>query len=745
MIGYTLINGTGHFTWPKPAMAEMKKNDVPEEAPAEVKAAIEALRSPFPGQRRDAADALGRMGKKAVPAIPVLIELLSDDSFTLVGDLVKVTPGDAAAEALTRIGEPAIGPVVNALSSPNPTVRRQVTYILREFCEEFKDQRVKDALIIALQDKDPKVKEKASFAIRDCQDPRAVEHLVRHLKDDDRSVRIAAACALRQSRDIRALPSLIESLQDKDEEVRRRVVDALAVLKDPRAVEAILNTIRTDPCKKVRERAENRLRGMRGPYAIELLLSALKDSSAAVRKAAVSSLKRQRETTDSIKRRVAEAILSALKDEDPRVREEAAKSASLAMAMLAYTPSTDFTEKPHESTSKESQHLAILTAALKDSVVKVRVEAVRALSKTYRRTRNPLILDALTPMTRDKAPEVRSALAMLVWDERTAEILEPLLRDSHPKVRRKAVRSMISESSSVDTLIQALKDDDVSVRIMAAKSLGKIGDTKAVEPLMDLIRSKRGYEGASFDSFPVEKIVRPREEAIKALGHLRDPRAAGLLLGILQNDEEALKVRCLAAHALRGMKDDKQVFDALLHELKNGGTILRRNVAEVLGTYPRQERAVKYLIEALSDEDTYVRSRAAVSLGGFEDPSVVEPLIEALDDQEALVRKEAADSLKNFKDPRALEALIPLLDDEQEEVSDTAQRALQKITRLSLGGESRKWQSWWRKNKDAFLEFNEMEKKLARQPTGEHLEAIKACLNDSNTYIVFQYVLKYDH
>ena len=750
-VGCTVMNNTSYLTGPKLSMADVQENDVPAEAPAEVKTAIKALRSPSPGQRRDAAKALGRMGPKAAPAIPFLIELLSDESITIVGDMVKVTPGDAAAGALKSIGKPAIGPVVKALSSPNPTVRWQVTNILNDFCERFKDQQIKDALIIALQDENPKVKENTCFAIRDCPDPRAVEHLVRLLEDEHREVRSAAANALEKFGDIRALQPLIDSLQDEDTKVRRRVVDALASFNDPRAIEAILNTIRTDPSKKVRKLAKNQLEMMGNHPANEMLLSALKDSNAAVRKAAVSSLRKQRGKNGFFEeRRVADAILSALKDEDAGVRKEASEAASLALTTLARIPPEDTTEKSHESSagstqSSQEKHLDTLKAALKDSVVKVRAGAVVALSKIYRRTKDSRILDALIPMTRDKAPEVRISLTTLVYNERTAKLLERLLQDSSPQVRRVAARR-ISGSSSVDALIQALKDEDAGVRAKAAESLGKIGDTKAVEAIMDLIRSPKGHkEEVGVNTSPMGTKMQPRAAAIKALGHLGDPRTADLLVGILQNDEEDLDVRCSAARALRGIKDNERVLDVLHHKLKSGKKFLRRNIAVVLGAHPVQEKSVKPLIKALRDEDSYVRSRAAKSLGRIGDRSAVGPLIEALDDQDASVRSKAAYSLGSFKDPRAVEALISLSGDEQGQVSKAARRALRKITRISLGGDPRKWQSWWRKNKVDFLEFIEIEKKLAKQPSAKLLQTIKASLHDSNAYVRMRsvYALRY--
>ena len=74
------------------------------------------------------------------------------------------------------------------------------------------------------------------------------------------------------------------------------------------------------------------------------------------------------------------------------------------------------------------------------------------------------------------------------------------------------------------------------------------------------------------------------------------------------------------------------------------------------------EPAVEPLIQALKDEDSFVREGAAEALGKIGDKRAVEPLINALKDEDRDVREAAAEALGEIGDKRAVEPLIHVLD-----------------------------------------------------------------------------------
>lgn len=166
-----------------------------------------------------------------------------------------------------------------------------------------------------------------------------------------------------------------------------------------------------------------------------------------------------------------------------------------------------------------------------------------------------------------------------------------------------------------------------------------------------------------------EDVLRQREEAekdvealIKTLQHKKDPPA--------QNK---------AALAL-GEIGDPRAVGPLIQALKDENDFVRLEAAEALGKI-KDARAVKPLTQALKDEYEWVRFRATVALGkiGSKAEEAVPALAKALKDEYDFVREEAAEALGEIGDARAVEPLTKALKDEEEEVQEAAQEALEKI------------------------------------------------------------------
>ncbi|MGZ7068582.1 MAG: HEAT repeat domain-containing protein, partial [Methanobacterium sp.] len=92
--------------------------------------------------------------------------------------------------------------------------------------------------------------------------------------------------------------------------------------------------------------------------------------------------------------------------------------------------------------------------------------------------------------------------------------------------------------SVVDTLIEALNDENFAVRKFAAKALGEIGDIKAVDPLIETIND---------EDWGVKMAT------LKALGDL--------------GDEKAIDPIKKARRAATGDKDFKKVANKALKKI----------------------------------------------------------------------------------------------------------------------------------------------------------------------------------
>jgi HEAT repeat protein len=124
--------------------------------------------------------------------------------------------------------------------------------------------------------------------------------------------------------------------------------------------------------------------------------------------------------------------------------------------------------------------------------------------------------------------------------------------------------AMTAVADDANKLIQDLNDSSPVVRIAAAEALGKLNDTRAVEPLIQALN---------------DEDVRVRWHAIVSLGKLNDTRAVEPLIQSL-NDEDWM-VQGAAAHVLGNLNDT---------------------------------RAVEPLIRLINDEKTWVRTEAELSL-----------------------------------------------------------------------------------------------------------------------------------
>ncbi len=89
------------------------------------------------------------------------------------------------------------------------------------------------------------------------------------------------------------------------------------------------------------------------------------------------------------------------------------------------------------------------------------------------------------------------------------------------------------DTDKVGTLIQWLKDEDKSVRVLAVEELGEIKDTRAVEPLIAALKDN-------------DRSV--RSSAAEALGEIKDARAVEPLIAALKDNDSS--VRRYAAAAL---------------------------------------------------------------------------------------------------------------------------------------------------------------------------------------------------
>lgn len=131
-----------------------------------------------------------------------------------------------------------------------------------------------------------------------------------------------------------------------------------------------------------------------------------------------------------------------------------------------------------------------------------------------------------------------------------------------------------------------------------------------------------------------------------------------------------------AAIALGKLKDRKAV-EPLFQLLRSDSESMRRTAETALGTLG--ECATEPLLTMLHDPDWDVRWRATHILGEIKDLRAVEALIEVLKDENKYVIEGAITALGEIKDKRAVEPLTEALKDGNKYVREEATNALGEI------------------------------------------------------------------
>ena len=196
-------------------------------------------------------------------------------------------------------------------------------------------------------------------------------------------------------------------------------------------------------------------------------------------------------------------------------------------------------------------------------------------------------------------------------------------------------------------LAQLAKDARPEVRALVALLIGEYGDSAGAPVLWSLTRD------------PLDSVRLTAAGSLVRLAHLTP---VSVVTDGLEDEEAA--IRRLTASTLAALAD-KRAEDALIDALKDGNELVRTDVVKALGKAScGTSRAVPSLVEMLHDSSVNVRDRTAQVLGGFVEPTVIEPLLTALKDSDWHVRAAAADSLGGWtkKSNKVVEALLRVVE-----------------------------------------------------------------------------------
>jgi HEAT repeat protein len=168
----------------------------------------------------------------------------------------------------------------------------------------------------------------------------------------------------------------------------------------------------------------------------------------------------------------------------------------------------------------------------------------------------------------------------------TASSLIGALRQSDADIARDAATSLgaLGDSAAVEPLIEVLNNTDgyyhAVVRAAAAASLGKLGDRRAVEPLLSAVR---------------DSLAEPSAEAIRALAAIGDARAVSPLIDVVRNTNGFFLpiARRAAVVALASFKSDEQAAAEVLAVSTDGweDPVIRQAAIDAIGSSAKDRAA----------------------------------------------------------------------------------------------------------------------------------------------------------
>src|SRR5436190_791740 len=613
---------------------------------------IEQARSADPDARQKAAYLVAQSTDER--NLPLMFELLGDKDWrvrkTIVDGLVRdarpiIVDGllnaltdaenagkrNSSTEALMRIGEPAIAPIVDRLrDEADVDVRLSLVNLLGDLRSPEGFTMLLDLL---QRDRDINVASSVVSSLGKYRDASALPPLMRVLRA---LVRIAEASKpriveqterhliqhrFRESFPREKIDALIEHLHTTPKrEVKAFILKFLGWSADERALPVLITHLEHPDTSEVAAQAPLDFR----PGAVLKILEALRNAeedeivalllrvvNVAGSKEAIPSILPFLDHDNSMIRRLAIETLGEIPDpasidyllaklDDPDVASQQAAVNSISALDVAFP-------------EIENDVLAKIRRLLQSHSTPIKLNSL----SVYVNIQGEGYHDELLLASKDSDPTIRQKAISLMGkfgEDRFADQLVLSLADEATSVRLAAINAIVRlrPETGLEPLISSLDDNDIWIRTAAAQALGEYRHPASIEPLMRHL---------THDPAPVRIAV------IDALGKSEDADVKDVLFRCLEEpDPEIQRAAMLALARIPG----RDAFERLLAAL--GGTDWRIRAAAAAAVGVRGDRAaLPALHRALDDADTYVQQSAVLALDKVADRSSFPYLFKALE------------------------------------------------------------------------------------------------------------------
>lgn len=218
---------------------------------------------------------------------------------------------------------------------------------------------------------------------------------------------------------------------------------------------------------------------------------------------------------------------------------------------------------------------------------------------------------------------------------------------------------LIGDPRAIEPLLAVMWDQSLNVRRIAAEAIGRFRDERTVGPLIELLKAHLSYGD--------EPYVRVCQEAIRSLGRLGDWRAVEPLLSVFGSAHEGLHREAADALDKIGWRPDTGQAGASYWAARHDWL----KCIDIGGP------AVVPLCALLTIADATTRLRAVETLGEIGDRRAVPTLAQCLRDWRFTRRETIVQALAKINDPSAIDALLESLSNE--EIRSAAVKALAEV------------------------------------------------------------------
>jgi HEAT repeat protein len=589
--------------------ALVRIQDLGPKAAAATPELVELLSHEHEPTRLEAAVALSKVGKAAVPHLKKLLGDAYSEKRRYVILVVISWLGPDASELAPQ--------VIDVLADAKGTDLRKAAQVLDRLVPPRESI---PALVKLLGHNSPDPRASATKAIARLGAD-AVPPLLTVLADNNLAGRVEAARALgligpAAKEAIEPLKKRLMAAGDKESELAKAAGQALGNI-GPAAVPALSEALRA-PHEQGRKHAVEALGKIGGP-AVQVLMAAARANDADLRREAVVQLARLG-GTDA---RVVPVVANALQDEDSQVRVRAIIGLkTMGKAALPAAPA--------------------LVAALGDTTDGGLVQDYAAAALITCRPDPKVILPGLRPLLKDPRPETRQlAVQMLhLGGPEAVPLLVAALKDHEDKVRHEALLSLLEVNGDIYLALP-----DVAAHLKSGN---------------DSLRSAAGYVAEKMDARVVPHLVATLEHPdfavrrhIVYLMTRRPADAAKTTPVLLKLARTDAGLRQPALHAVVGF--GPTAWPPLLEFLgreKDEATI--RDAVEGLSYYSGADElkaGLPLLTAALKQPSAPVRRFAAAALGriGADASDAVPALMALRDDPDPAVQAQVKSALKSIQ------------------------------------------------------------------------------------------------